>query len=125
MADETPLISRKPLTSVSDSGEENRALNLFLDDFKQPRKVARFAVLRFAPMVEYYPTEEEARRRLEKLEPSQRVALVDRETGITKCRRPYCDFVMERLRRDGTAPAEFVRTGPLQLSMKKRQRREE
>ncbi len=103
--------------------EDNSELDLLLDDLRRPRKVARLAVLRFALMVEYYATEEEARRRLEKLEPFERVALVDRETGFTRCLRKYYEFVMARLRRDGTAPAEFLRSGALRLPAGKTRQR--
>ena len=71
----------------------------------------RFAVLRFSLRVEYHATEERARRRLSELNRFERVALVDRETGYTKCRRDQQEMVMEKLLRAGTAPADFARTG--------------
>ena len=73
----------------------------------------RFAVLRFELHVDDYPTEAQARRRLEKLEPFERLGLVDRETGLTRCRRDLMRVVMDKLEDAGTAPAGFSRTGAI------------
>lgn len=85
----------------------------FLANLGRPKKTARFAVLRFALMVEYYPTEEDALGRISKLGNLERVAIVDRLTGITRCLRPHFQLVMARLRRDGTAPRNFKRAGSI------------
>ena len=82
-----------------------------------------FAVLRFSLFVDYYPTEREARRRVLELAAHERVGLVDRATGITRCRRDYLDMVMEKPERAGTAPAEFRRTGSLGDYLKTRPRK--
>ena len=94
----------------------------FLKDLRRPRKPARFAVLRFALMVEYHPSEEKALARITKLEKYERVALVDRRTGITRCLQQHLSFVQQRLRRDGTAPASFMQSGALG-SLKRLQRK--
>jgi len=92
----------------------------FLADIGRPKKTARFAVLRFALMVEYYPTEEDALGRISKLKATERVAIVDRLTGITRCLRLHYQLVMARLRSDGTAPRHFKRAGSIGHILRKK-----
>ena len=89
----------------------------------RPPRPGRFAILRFSLQVDYAPTEEEARRRLSRLAAHERVGLVDRVTGVTRCRRDYLDLVMAKLEQAGTAPAEFRRTGSLGDYLKTRPRK--
>ena len=118
-----PQGSFSPVTKMRDEtmSGDNDELD-FLKDLRRPRKPARFAVLRFALMVEYHPSEEKALARITKLEKYERVALVDRGTGITRCLQQHLSFVQQRLRRDGTAPTSFMRAGALG-SLKRLQRK--
>ncbi len=104
--------------------ETNRELDNFLSDLRRPRKPGRFAVLRFALFVEYYPSEERALQRLRRLKQFERVGYVDRKTGITRCLKKYYHFLMAKLRSDGTAPEHFSRAGAIgHLSAQKRRRK--
>ena len=82
-----------------------------------------FAVLRFWPHVEYYATETDALRRLSRMAPSERAALVNRETGMTRCRADHLWMVRERLQAAGTAPERFECTGGLGSYLRQRWRK--
>jgi hypothetical protein len=81
-----------------------------------------FAVLRIWPYVEYYATEKDALRRLSKLTPAERAALVNRQTGLTRCRADQLQLVRERLQQAGTAPESFERTGGVGTYLKRKWR---
>ena len=80
---------------------------------ERTRRFGRYAVLRFALFVEYYPTARQAKRRLSKLRGFERVAVVDRATGRARCRRKHRDLVAGKLESAGTAPRSVERTGGL------------
>ena len=79
----------------------------------RPRRPDRFAVLRFLLHVDDYPTEEQAWRSLSEMEVFERVGLVDRATGIIRCRRDYLEMVTEKLERSGTALPGLWRAGSI------------
>ncbi len=72
----------------------------------------RFAVLRWTVRVDYYESEESARRVLACGPISRRLGLVDRETGETWSTRQDYRLVMDTLRhRELTSPEQFRRAG--------------
>ncbi len=99
---------------MADMSGGNRELEGVLRFLRKRREktAKRFAVLRWAVKVDYYDSEESARRVLACAPVARRLGLVDRETGETWSTRETYRLVLDTLRhQELTAPERFRRVG--------------
>ncbi len=111
---------------MPDPIDGNRELEGVLRFLRERREEAakRFAVLRWTVRVDYYDSEDSARRVLACGPISRRLGLVDRETGETWSSRQDYRLIMDTLRsRELTASRQFRRAGtPGSLNLKGQRR---
>ncbi len=101
------------MADMSGGNRELEGVLRFLRERREER-AKRFAVLRWTVKVDYYDSEDTARRVLACAPISHRLGWVDRETGETRSRRQDYRLVIDTLRhQELTAPKQFRRVGTL------------